>query len=206
MSPSKSTVFFKEFNENTSKCSAWLQEKGRCCGRTIVTTDQEKKEILLQSIARSRTSHNDQSDELAGLYFCDGWHRPGGKYVISSSQTRKLLQNLFPSIPEPETCYPPAARRPESPVSSLGTRESLTHPLDGDRLPLIAQPAEQSSWHGVSEVAEAERFSFSAAQPILNLFQYNASELSEVEMLSLSTANLTVQSPELDMSPFSVPQ
>ncbi|KAH8674421.1 hypothetical protein BGZ60DRAFT_403905 [Tricladium varicosporioides] len=228
MSPS--TVTFKECNTNTSKCSAWLQEKNRYCGRNIVAADQDRKKMLLQSITRTRAYHGSKADELAGLYFCNGWHRPGGKYAISSSQTSKLLRKLFPSIPEPEACHPPVTRRLVSPIPSLANRtrgSGRIDPLDGDRLPLsTAQPTVQSSRHEVLEIVEAVRFqppqhnssdlseaeilSFSTAQlgvqPLAitqadgRLTQHDTSELSEAERLSLSIANLTVQSFGLNTS------
>ncbi len=58
----------------------------------------------------------------------------------------------------------------------------------------------QSSWHDASEISEGDQFSFSTAQPTL---QHDPSELSEDEMLLLSIAQLSVQSPQQDWSTFS---
>jgi hypothetical protein len=226
----KSTVIFKEVNENTSKCSAWLQEKDRCCQRTIVTADQQRKEMLLQSITR-RNSQGEELDELAGLYFCNGWHRPGGRCAISSSQTRKLLQNLFPSIPERRTRYPLATWRLESPVSSLdiqeaalmrefaefsfSARQPTPHPFQHNASDLseveilslsTTQSRAQPHDHDSFELSEEDRLSFTTAESDIYSSQQDTSELSEAEILSFSIANLTLQYPELDVSTFSAPQ
>jgi hypothetical protein len=207
MSVSRSTILFKEVNENTSKCSAWLKEKDRYCGRNIIAADRKRKAFLLQSIDRSRTHGGSEAEELAGLYFCNGWHRPGGRYAISSSERRKLLQALFPRSSESRTQILPAIPRPDPPTSSPAneTQEStLLHFSNRERLSFsIEQPAMQSSWHDASEFSEGDQFSFSTAQPTLHSTQHDASELSEAEMLFLSIAQLTVQSPQQDWSTFS---
>jgi len=38
---------------------------------------------------------------MVNLYFCNGWHRPGGKHPIPYSERDKVLQVLFPNTPEP---------------------------------------------------------------------------------------------------------
>ncbi|RDL36269.1 uncharacterized protein BP5553_06881 [Venustampulla echinocandica] len=208
MSLSTSTVIFKEFNKDTSICSAWLPGKDRCCGKRIVAADQERKEMLLQSIARGRMYHGDKADELAGLYFCNGWHRAGGKHAISSSQTRKLRLSPFPGTPEPRANDLPPTRQLETPVSSPTsvTRESTYLLGEDGLLSSIAQSAVQFPLHGLSESPEAEGFSISVAQPAVRPSQDDISELAEAEWLSFSIANLTMGPPGLDMSTFSVPQ
>ncbi len=130
-------VIFKEFNKNTSKCSAWLKEKDRYCGRNIIAADRERKAFLLQSIDHSRTHSGSEAEELAGLYFCNGWHRPGGRYAISSSESRKLLQTLFPRSSRTQVL--PATPRRDPPTSSPAneTQESTLTPFFKQRKVVI---------------------------------------------------------------------
>jgi len=102
----ESTATFKGFNKNTSKCSAWLGKKDRYCKRSIITANQKRKASLLQSITRNRIHDRDEAEELAGLYFCNGWHRSRGRYAISSLDRRKLLWTLLPGAADAsEACW-----------------------------------------------------------------------------------------------------
>jgi hypothetical protein len=127
-----------------------------------------------------------KQEELAGFYFCNGWHRPGGRYAISSLERRKLLQTLSP--------HASASRTRESPSSSPTneTQESaMLHFRNRESLSF--------SWHDASKHSE-EQFSFSTAQATLHSTHHDASELSEAEMLSLSVALSAVQFSEQDWS------
>ena len=204
MAIANSIATFRKFNENASKCSAWLEEKDRCCGRNIVAADQERRTLLLESIPRNRIYDGDNAKELAGLYFCNGWHRPGGIYAVSSSEAGKLLQTLSSRAPESGPQFLRAVRPQEPPISSPTneTQGSVLQHLSNRETSSfsVAQSALQRSRHNTSELSEAERLSFSIAQSAVRDSRHKAAELSEVERLSLSIALLAVQPLEYEMT------
>ncbi|KAH8799402.1 hypothetical protein F5884DRAFT_863571 [Xylogone sp. PMI_703] len=187
MRVSRSFVTFKEFNENPSKCSAWLKEKDRCCGRNIVATDQERKTFLLQSIARNRIHDGEEAEELVGLYFCNGWHRPGGRYAIPHSERRKLLQALFPRDSESETQTLPAVLRQHSPISSP-TNETQEPALlqfsDSERPSLSVMPLTvQDAGYSMPKLSEAEILSSSIAQSAIEPSEYETHTSSSFQRI-----------------------
>jgi hypothetical protein len=134
---------FKEFNSNPLKCSVWVKDKDRCCQRKIADVDQKRKASLFQSISVHQVTSGDEAEELAGLYFCNGWHRTGGKYAIPALERRKVLLLLFPNASEPTTRFAPAPQpwqRP-SPPSTYAAHDPESPGL-----------------------SEAERFYFSVAE------------------------------------------
>ena len=100
MESSKIIPKFIKFNENPDRCSAWLKGKERCCRRRIAAVDQKRRDSLCQSNSRARIK-TEEAEEMVNLYFCNGWHRPGGKHPIPYSERDKVLQVLFPNTPEP---------------------------------------------------------------------------------------------------------
>ena len=111
MSSSRTLAKFQEFNENPSVCSAWLKDKDRCCKRKIAAKDQERKNSLFRSISGNQIYGGDEARELAGLHFCNGWHRPGGKHAIPSSEIQKALRAIFQASSETATTFTPVPQR-----------------------------------------------------------------------------------------------
>ncbi|KAM4067509.1 ring finger domain-containing protein [Hirsutella rhossiliensis] len=75
---------FRSINNNPSLCSAWIKSEDRCCQRQISASDKKKRDDLLLIYQRN-SRHLSIEMELFRLFFCNGWHRPGGRYPINES-------------------------------------------------------------------------------------------------------------------------
>ena len=88
-----------QINDDINRCSAWIDGRNRCCQRLISKADRKKRDGLLLA-AKAPGGRRDATLEAAKLYFCNGWHRPGGKYPVDSSAVKSissLLQKCAPS-------------------------------------------------------------------------------------------------------------
>lgn len=90
---SANSPHFFLFNDNPSQCSAWMKSENRCCRRQISAPDMKRRAMLL-STYKNQILQSSSQTELAGLYFCNGWHRPGGKYPVQSSARDTVLSLL----------------------------------------------------------------------------------------------------------------
>jgi hypothetical protein len=190
---------FQEFNENPSKCSAWLKDKGRCCQRKIAAVDQKKKDTLLRSVSGNRIYRGDEAEELADLFFCNGWHRPGGKYAIPNPERQKVLQSLFPSTPQPATWFIQAPRHRESPISSPANaaQDSASFGFsDAERLTLsMAQSDEQYPSATSEPFATRTQRELPTPSPANAAQEITSLGLSDAERLSFSNAESSMQYP-----------
>ena len=212
---------FVEFNEDPSRCSAWLKDKGRCCHRKIAAVDQKRRDSLFQSNSRARI-RKEEVEEMINLYFCNGWHRPGGKHPISFSERDKVLQILFPNTPEPANgdAIAPRQREPWAPsfpgislserygstfstVPSAGQhgRQTLQTPTtnleQGQRAPPIANESQESASISLSEL---ERFVFTNAESGAELFEHVPFTTRPNARVLRRSARLRGQQPEADRS------
>lgn len=160
---------FKEFNGNQLQCSAWVKDKGRCCQRTIANADQKRRAALLQSVSAHQVNFRQEAEELADLYFCNGWHRPGGKYAIPTSERRKLLLLLFPEQTTRFESPPRSLQRP-IPASTYASQDLESPDLTPD-------------------MSEAERWYSSVAQSAIQNPRNNVGS-QRVPPISASTTEM----------------
>ena len=83
-------------NDNTSRCSAWIKPQNRCCKRPISASDKKERDKLLSQYRNSQHPQLSSADErqLLSLFFCKGWHRPGGKHAVSDLAQRSIADGL----------------------------------------------------------------------------------------------------------------
>lgn len=159
---------------------------------------------------------------MMNLYFCNGWHRPGGKHPISFSERDKVLQILFPNTPElangdataPRQREPRAPSFPEislserygstfSTVPSAGQhgRQTLQTPAtnleQGQRAPPVANESQESASISLSE---SERFVFTNAESGAELFEHVPFTTRPNARVLRRSARLRGQQPEADRS------
>lgn len=73
-----------ESNDDCGHCSAWIDDKKRCCLRPISAADRKRRGELIQ-LMEAPNQQQQHMEEAARLYFCKGWHRPGGKHSVETS-------------------------------------------------------------------------------------------------------------------------
>ena len=71
--------------------------------RKISVADQTRKISLRRSIDAHQVFNGAEANQLADLYFCNGWHRVGGTYAIPRLEQCKILQLLFPAEGRPSS-------------------------------------------------------------------------------------------------------
>lgn len=84
---------FHQFNNDPGRCSAWIKAKKRCCQRAVSAADLKTRNGLL-SLPRTAGSERDDMSKAAALYFCNGWHRPGGKHPVDGSAITMVVAAL----------------------------------------------------------------------------------------------------------------
>lgn len=194
MGSAKSGPKFILFNEDPSRCSAWLKDKGRCCHRKIAAVDQKRRDSLLQFISRAQIYGTEVAEEVANLYFCNGWHRPGGKHPIPCSEKDKIQRILFTNTPEPTNgdAIAPRQREPRAPSfpeTSLSERygsnfstgpSARQHGRQTPQTPAANRQQEQRAPSVANEsqesasisLSESERFVFANAESGAELFEH----------------------------------
>lgn len=76
---------------------------------------------MLLSLREGQELQPDSLAELVGLYFCNRWHRPGGKYAVESSARESVL-SLLPKHNHGTRLY----TQGHSPISAAGNVERPT--------------------------------------------------------------------------------
>ncbi|KFA55413.1 hypothetical protein S40293_11539 [Stachybotrys chartarum IBT 40293] len=87
------TSQFLSFNENPSQCSA-LTREGRHCQRRISIKDQARRDPLTLALEDDPDDRT-KVTELVHLFFCKGFHRPGGKFPIHESIHQAAVRLLL---------------------------------------------------------------------------------------------------------------